>query len=172
MPLPSVDRLITSARATAARFPLVLASGVLAAAAGIMAVNASHADDWWRLLLASALGLPLFFATKMVAERRGWPASRSWPARLAAVTLLVAFFLAWPGWSEPVAIARLVQASVAFHLLALAFALYHTTTWFNVTPKAMPVQLGEARLPGGVIIGAHYAGWALVSGLILFLAGG
>ncbi len=62
-------------------------------------------------------------------------------------------------------------ASVAFHLLALAFALYHTTTWFNVTPKAMPVQFGEANLPGGVIIGAHYAGWALVSALVLFLAG-
>ena len=62
-------------------------------------------------------------------------------------------------------------ASVAFHLLALAFALYHTTTWFNVTPKAMPVQFGEKQLPGVVIIGAHYAGWVLVSVLILFLAG-
>jgi len=60
---------------------------------------------------------------------------------------------------------------VVFHLLALAFALYHTTTWFNVTPKAMPVQFGEAKLPGGVIIGAHYAAWAGVSALLLFLAG-
>jgi fumarate reductase subunit C len=63
-------------------------------------------------------------------------------------------------------------ANVAFHLLALAFALYHTTTWFNVTPQAMPVQIGEARLPGGVIIGAHYAGWALVSALVFYLVGG
>ena len=61
-------------------------------------------------------------------------------------------------------------ASMAFHVLALAFSLYHTTTWFNVTPKAMPVQLGEARLPDGAIIGAHYVGWALVSALVLFLA--
>ena len=75
---------------------------------------------------------------------------------------------AWGAFLE----ALQAPASVAFHLLALAFALYHTTTWFNVTPKAMPVQLGEARLPGGVIIGAHYAGWAVVSALILFLAGG
>ncbi len=74
---------------------------------------------------------------------------------------------AWGAFLE----ALQAPASVAFHLLALAFALYHTTTWFNVTPKAMPVQLGEARLPGGVIIGAHYAGWALVSALVLFLAG-
>jgi len=75
---------------------------------------------------------------------------------------------AWSAYLE------ILQAptSIAFHVIVFAFALYHTTTWFNVTPRAMPVQLGEARLPGGVIIGAHYAGWALVSALILFLAGG
>ncbi len=74
---------------------------------------------------------------------------------------------AWAGFIE----AMQTPASVAFHLLALAFALYHTATWFNVTPKAMPVQLGEFQLPGIIIIGAHYAGWVVVSALILFLAG-
>lgn len=62
-------------------------------------------------------------------------------------------------------------ASILFHLLALAFALYHTTTWFNLTPKAMPLQVGEARVPGRVIIGAHYVGWAVLSMLVLVLAG-
>jgi succinate dehydrogenase subunit C len=61
--------------------------------------------------------------------------------------------------------------SIVFHLLALAFALYHTTTWFNVTPKAMPLQLGQKPVPGGAIIGAHYLGWVVVSVLILFLVG-
>ncbi len=75
---------------------------------------------------------------------------------------------AWDGFLE----ALQTPASIAFHLLALAFALYHTTTWFNVTPQAMPVQIGEARLPGSVIIGAHYAGWAVVSALVFYLAGG
>ena len=74
---------------------------------------------------------------------------------------------AWGAFLE----ALQAPTSVALHLAALAFALYHTTTWFNVTPKAMPLQLGEVQLPGGVIIGAHYAGWALVSALVLFLAG-
>jgi len=74
---------------------------------------------------------------------------------------------AWAGFLE------LLQTplSIAFHLLALAFALYHTTTWFNVTPKAMPLQLGETQVPGALIIGAHYAGWGVVSALILFLVG-
>ncbi len=74
---------------------------------------------------------------------------------------------AWNGFLE----ALQTPASIAFHLLALAFALYHTTTWFNVTPKAMPLQLGETQVPGGVIIGAHYAGWAVVSALLFYLAG-
>jgi len=74
---------------------------------------------------------------------------------------------AWAGFLH----ALQSPASVVFHLLALTFALYHTTTWFNVTPKAMPLQLGETQVPGGVIIGAHYAGWAVVSVLVLWLAG-
>lgn len=61
--------------------------------------------------------------------------------------------------------------SVVFHLLALAFAVYHATSWFNVTDQAMPVLMGDEFLPGGIIVGAHYAGWAIVSLVVLFLAG-
>jgi fumarate reductase subunit C len=60
---------------------------------------------------------------------------------------------------------------VQLQLLILAFAIYHSTSWFNVTPKAMPVQIGEKFLPGSVIIGAHYAGWLVASLAVLFLAG-
>ncbi len=62
--------------------------------------------------------------------------------------------------------------SVVFHLLALLFALYHTTTWFNVTPRAMPLELGGRRVPGVIIIGAHYTGWVIVSVALLVMAGG
>jgi fumarate reductase subunit C len=61
--------------------------------------------------------------------------------------------------------------SVALQLVTLAFALYHSTSWFNVTPKAMPVQRGERFLPGGVIVGAHYAAWIALSIVVLLLAG-
>ena len=56
-------------------------------------------------------------------------------------------------------------------LVILAFAVHNTTSWFNVTPKAMPVQIGEEFLAGKYIIGAHYAAWALASLVILFFAG-
>ncbi len=67
--------------------------------------------------------------------------------------------------------ALMSPASVVFHLIVLEFALYHTASWFNVTPKAMPIQTGEEFLPGGIIVGAHYAVWLLVSAALLFLAG-
>jgi len=62
-------------------------------------------------------------------------------------------------------------AAIVFHLLALAFSAYHSITWFRLTPKALPVQLGEKFLPDRVISGAHYAGWGIVSILVLWLAG-
>ncbi|MGA8048747.1 MAG: hypothetical protein WCA09_01060 [Burkholderiales bacterium] len=62
-------------------------------------------------------------------------------------------------------------ASIAFHLLTLAFAVYHSVTWFNLTPKALPVQRGEEFVPDAVISGAHFAAWAIVSAALLFFAG-
>ena len=62
-------------------------------------------------------------------------------------------------------------ASVAFHVLALGFAAYHSVTWFNLTPKALPLQLGEGFVPDAAISGAHFALWALLSLAILTLAG-
>jgi fumarate reductase subunit C len=62
-------------------------------------------------------------------------------------------------------------ASIVFHVLALAFAAYHSITWFNLTPKALPLQLGEDFVPDAVISGAHYAAWAVLSAAVLVLAG-
>jgi fumarate reductase subunit C len=62
-------------------------------------------------------------------------------------------------------------ASIAFQVVALGFALYHSVTWFNLTPKALPLQVGEGFVPDGVIAGAHFAGWAVVSLAVLYFAG-
>jgi fumarate reductase subunit C len=56
-------------------------------------------------------------------------------------------------------------------LLIFFFATYNATNWFNVTPKAMPVQIGEEFLAGKYIVGAHYAVWAVASLVVLFFAG-
>lgn len=61
--------------------------------------------------------------------------------------------------------------SVALQWLVLAVTLFHTFSWFQVTPKAMPVQIGDKFLPGGVIVVGHYVVWVALSLLILFFAG-
>lgn len=60
---------------------------------------------------------------------------------------------------------------VAFHVVALGFAIYHSATWFNLTPKALPVQVGDEFLPDWVISGAHYAAWLVLSAGMLYFAG-
>jgi succinate dehydrogenase subunit C len=60
--------------------------------------------------------------------------------------------------------------SIVFHLTALGFAAYHSVTWFNLTPRALRVQIGEKFLPDGVIAGAHYALWALLTVAVLVAA--
>mgnify|MGYP001443758858 CR=1 FL=1 len=74
---------------------------------------------------------------------------------------------AWAAFAE---VLRTPQ-SVVFHVLALGFAVYHSITWFNLTPKALPLQLGEAFVPDAAISGAHYAAWAVLSLVVLALAG-
>lgn len=62
-------------------------------------------------------------------------------------------------------------ASIAFHVLALLFSIYHSVTWFNLTPKAMPVQIGERFVSQGLIAGACYLAWIIVSVGVLYSAG-
>lgn len=65
---------------------------------------------------------------------------------------------AWAGFLQ----ALQAPASIAFHVVALAFSLYHSVTWFNLTPKALPVAYVSA---------AHYAAWVALSCVILAIAG-
>lgn len=62
-------------------------------------------------------------------------------------------------------------AGRSFAVVALFFAIYHSYTWFQVTPKAMPLTLGGKRIPGAFIVAAHWFGFALVSGALWLLVG-
>lgn len=57
-----------------------------------------------------------------------------------------------------------------FHLVALVAAIYHSITWFNLTPKVIVVRQGEEKVPDGLIVGPHYAGWIGLSLAIIFIA--
>ena len=59
--------------------------------------------------------------------------------------------------------------SVVFHGIVLSAALYHSITWFNLTPKVMPVRIGEDRVPGPLVaIGMGYLPWVVLSAVLLW----
>lgn len=60
---------------------------------------------------------------------------------------------------------------IALQLICLAFATYHSTTWFAVTPKAMPLTLKGEPVAARTIVIFHYGAWALVSLVVLVAAG-
>ena len=52
---------------------------------------------------------------------------------------------------------------IAFHIVALLFALLHTITWFQAVPKALPLRRGEELVSPVLMIGANYVAMAAVS---------
>jgi fumarate reductase subunit C len=59
--------------------------------------------------------------------------------------------------------------AISFHIVALAFALFHTITWFHLTPKAMAVRIGEERVKPALIIAPNYVAWVLVSAAVAWI---
>ena len=56
--------------------------------------------------------------------------------------------------------------SIALHLAALPLVVYHSITWFNLTPKVMVLWRGEERVSPILIAGSNYAAWIVVSYLV------
>ncbi len=77
--------------------------------------------------------------------------------------------LAYEGWQEGLT----HPISIAFHLLAMGAAIYHTITWFKVSPKVVPhVYISTWRIPDRFITGIQYI-VAIVCYLTLwFVVGG
>ena len=67
--------------------------------------------------------------------------------------------LASPGW-------------IIFHLLVFIAALYHSITWFNLTPQVIIVRRGEEQVPPVFIAGSHYGAWLAVSVVIVWIVVG
>ena len=46
------------------------------------------------------------------------------------------------------------------------FVLFHSITWFNLAPQAMPVRVAGRRLPDALIAGSNYVAWLAISLLL------
>jgi len=58
---------------------------------------------------------------------------------------------------------------VVLNVVAFAFVVLHTITWFSLTPQAMVLHVRGRRVPAVAIIGAQYAVLAVVSAFVLWL---
>lgn len=117
MKLPSVQRLTEEALSTARRFPFAIASGLVAAVAGILIVNSGGDEELYvRLLYVSSLGLPLFVGLQLASERQDWSRGAWLLAMGAGVALLGIVLYLRSGWSDPVAMSRFFQLSLGLHL--------------------------------------------------------
>ena len=58
---------------------------------------------------------------------------------------------------------------VVINVVAFAFIVVHTVTWFSLTPQAMVLRVGGRTVPGWVIIGVQYVGLAVVSAFVWWL---
>ena len=113
-------------------------------------------DGWWRsnphfVKYIIREGTSLFFVIYavilligLVALHRGEAAYQSWLS-----------FVSHP-------------LMVILHLIVLAAALYHTYTWFKISPKAAPpVYLGAKRVPDTILIVSQYAAMIVIS-IVIF----
>lgn len=71
-------------------------------------------------------------------------------------------YAAWLEWSKAPWI-------VAFNVLALAFACLHAATFFKAAATILVVRMGGRRVPGALISGGHFAGWAVASAVLGWL---
>ncbi len=109
-------------------------------------------------------------------QRRGFRLFMVREATSVFVAGYLVFLLIWLYrlGQGPEAFAAMIETArhplaVVLHLMALAGALYHSITWFNLTPKIMPMYLGEDRVPDfWAAICMGYIPWLVVTALIIW----
>ena len=58
---------------------------------------------------------------------------------------------------------------LSLNVISLLFLVYHAVTFFAAAPQAMAVHVGRTRVPGPLVLAAHYAAWAVASVFVLWL---
>ena len=68
-------------------------------------------------------------------------------------------FLAWS--ATPVVL--------TVNVVAFLFMVFHAITFFDAAPQAMVMHVGPKKVPGGLVLAGHYAGWLGLSAVIAWL---
>jgi succinate dehydrogenase subunit C len=59
--------------------------------------------------------------------------------------------------------------SIVLHIVALIFAIYHSVTWFNLTPQVLVLRIGEEKVPAFLISGANIVAWIIISAIVAWI---
>lgn len=114
--------------------------------------------DWW-------LKKP-FYTRYMLREMTSFFVGSYCALMIVGLSRLATGAEAWAGFVAALA----SPLSLVYHVLALVFTVYHTVTWFAVTPRTTPMIVGEDFLPHKPIILGQYAAWLVVSLVVLLVA--
>lgn len=127
MRLPSIGYIVGEARASFARFPLMLTCALVAAACAIVTVEVDGDDSAFvNLMITAHLGIALFFAITAASETHRWPRSTRLGANTLAVIGLAAYYASLPD-RFGIAAGRFLQLDLGVLLLCafLPFARGH-----------------------------------------------
>ncbi len=59
--------------------------------------------------------------------------------------------------------------TIALNAIAFCFIVFHTITWFNAAPRAMPVRMGGKRVPKLLVTIPNYALLFVISAFVAWL---
>ena len=90
-----------------------------------------------------------------------------------ALLLIVALFQLSQGEAAYETFLTVAEGPVGliFAVITMFFAIYHTYTWFQVTPRALPLMFAGKRVAGAIIIAAHWITFAVASVAVCLLVG-
>ncbi len=159
MRFPSIKLLVSAASATWARFPLVLLSAVAATLAAMLALEEVLKAEAARYMTTALLGIPLFTALALLAERKAWPRGYRLGTSGLGLAVLAGFFSLWSGWSEIEGFTRFAQFAAAFHLFVafLPYVRVNEPNGFWQYNRVLFLRFLIATLFAGVL----YAGLAI-----------
>src|SRR5919205_1040789 len=116
MRFPSIETLAQRTREILYRFPWTMAAGIAAAISAIIATTHQADKDWLRVTAVAGLGLALTVALTLFAEERRWNARQSALLNGAGISLLILFYIVWPGPDQKHESIRYFQLSAGLHL--------------------------------------------------------
>jgi fumarate reductase subunit C len=58
---------------------------------------------------------------------------------------------------------------ILLNIVGFFFIVFHTITWFNLAPSAMPVRMGGKRVPEVLVAAPSYVAWIIVSAFVCWM---